>query len=71
MMQANWSGLTSASMVSVPLRGNINNDDFLRFRVAVHVPVSVPLRGNINNDQDVMDVINQRVNGFPSPYGEI
>ena len=58
-------------LVSVPLRGNVNNDRILGYQNSRgKISVSVPLRGNVNND------CNARIDElesieFPSPYGEM
>ena len=39
--------------ISVPLQGNVNNDDFLWMNYSGSSGwISVPLRGNVNNDCD-------------------
>ena len=46
------------NIVSVPLRGNINNDwEYLADGLSLDYRVSVPLRGNINNDRTRLDII--------------
>ena len=57
-------------VVSVPLRGNINNDFFCVSLPPSGSAVSVPLRGNINNDV-YLPPSRRRCGAFPSPYGEI
>ena len=57
--------------VSVPLRGNVNNDGVLSTSTTSPLSVSVPLRGNVNNDYDVISLYELIQKLFPSPYGEM
>ena len=56
--------------VSVPLRGNVNNDQVHETEQYLTCRVSVPLRGNVNNDTLTLSLALSTIT-FPSPYGEM
>ena len=70
MMQYEHERTNNNVLVSVPLRGNVNNDDVPDRYTYAGGSVSVPLRGNVNNDAgNAADRSQARL--FPSPYGEM